>query len=100
MTSYEFGREVTIKLPEPDQWDQKDDKREHWSNQLFDSLGYSIRSFSKVYYQDQGPSNIIEVEFCDSYSSYSFGGDADELKHFALDLLAAADYAESGDDRD
>jgi hypothetical protein len=85
VTDYQFGREVTIKLPEPN---RRDEKSVYWH---LDQIGGV-----KIHEVD----NVIYVAYPLVPRHEKDLLTAEQHKRFALILLAAADYAERGDSDD
>jgi len=86
MSNYRFGREVTVKLPEP-------------TNYAI-SAHPAIEDRLKWYWENNG--EICSLEWGPHGAVYwrgdrCFGLDPLELKTLLPRLLAAADYAENGD---
>jgi len=77
MADYVFGREVTIKLPEP----TRQDKASWGRIAQWDVGGYIVRA---------------SLGHRDSIQIANVNGDGLHLPDLGLALLAAADYAESG----
>lgn len=76
MPDYVFGREVTVKLPEPD---RVDGLRALWSGQAEHGIFWNV------------------VARPGSFSATHDGVGTPCAREFGLALLAAADYAENGD---